>query len=99
MSYYVRPSGRTATFTLLNAKKQKLVEVKGTLKGLEPLMLKNPRPGFSPDYPSYEIITVNGVTEIIEHRQMEPIFYITDDPAVWTELGVSRVPSPPPSNR
>lgn len=99
MSYYVRPSGRTATFTLLNAKKQKLAEAKGTAKGLEPLTLKNPRPGFPPGYPSYEIITVNGVTEIIEHRQMEPIFYITDDPAVWTELGVSRVPSPAPSNR
>lgn len=99
MSYYIRPSGRTATFTLLNTKKQKLAEVKGTQTGLEPLTLKKPRPGFPPGYPSYEIITVNGVTEIVEHRKMEPIFYITDDPAVWAELGVSRVPSPAPSNR
>lgn len=99
MSYYVRPSGRTATFTLLNAKKQKLAEVKGIQAGLEPLTLKKSRPGFPPDYPSYEIITVNGVTEIIEHRQMEPIFYITDDPAVWKELGVSRSSSTAPSNR
>jgi hypothetical protein len=90
MSYYIKPSGRTATFTLLNAKNQKLAEVKGTQTGLEPLMLKNPRPGFPSGYPSYEIITANGITEIIEHRKMEPIFYITDDPAVWAELGVTR---------
>ena len=39
-------------------------------------------------YPSYEVITVNGVIEIIEHRKLEPIFYITDDLAVLKELGV-----------
>jgi hypothetical protein len=89
MNYYVKPSGRTSTFILRDAKKQKLAEVNGTQKGLEPLKLKNPRSGFPPGYPSYEIVTVNGVTEIIEHRQMEPIFYITDDPAVWAELNSS----------
>jgi len=99
MDYYIKLSGHSATFILRDAKGQKLAKVKGTLKGLEPLKLKNPPPGFPPDYPSYAIITVNGVTEIIEHRQMEPIFYIADDPAVWAELGVSRVPSPAPSNR
>jgi len=94
MSYYVKPSGRTSTFILIDAKKQKVAEVSGTQNGLEPLKLKDPRPGFPAGYPSYEIVTVNGITEIIEHRQMEPIFYITDDPAVWAELGASRVPSP-----
>ena len=39
-------------------------------------------------YPSYEIISVNGLTEIIEHRRMEPIFYLTDDPHVKQQLGV-----------
>ena len=87
MSYY---SGRTVTFILRDAKDRKLAEVNGTTKGHEPRTLKNPPPGFPPGYPAYEIITVNGMTEIIEHRQMEPIFYITDDPAVWAELGVSR---------
>ncbi len=33
-------------------------------------------------YPCYAVITVNGVTEVIEHRKMEPVFYVTDDPAV-----------------
>jgi hypothetical protein len=87
MKYYIKPSGRISTFILLNMKRQKLAVVNGTQKGLEPLKLKNTRPGFPPGYPLYEIVTVNGVTEIIEHRQMEPIFYITDDPAVWAELG------------
>jgi hypothetical protein len=99
MDYYVKSSGRTATFILRDMKKRKLAEVKGSQQGLEPLKLKKSRPGAPPSYPSYEIITVNGVTEIIEHRKMEPIFYIIDDPAVWTELGVSHVPSTAPSNR
>lgn len=90
VNYYVKPLGRTSTFILLDAKKRKLAEVNGTQKGLEPLKLKNPRPGFPSGYPSYEIVTVNGITEIIEHRQMEPIFYITDDPAVWAELGAKQ---------
>jgi len=90
MDYYVKSTGRTAKFILKDLKKnEKLAEVNGTLKGLEPLTLKNPRPGFPPGYPSYEIVTVNGITEIIEHRRMEPIFYITDEPAVRAELGLS----------
>jgi len=41
-------------------------------------------------YPSYEIITVGRTTEVIEHRKMEPIFYVTDDPSVLSKLGVSK---------
>ena len=37
-------------------------------------------------YPAYVVITVKGVTDIIEHKKMEPVFYVTDDPAVWKEL-------------
>ena len=32
------------------------------------------------DYPSYHIVTVNGAVELVEHKKMEPIFYISDDP-------------------
>lgn len=88
MNYYVKSTGRTSQFILLDSKKQKFAEVNGTQKGFEPLRLKISRPGFPPGYPFYEIVTVNGTTEIIEHRQMEPIFYITDDPEVRAELGV-----------
>ena len=88
MSYYVMPWGRSAIFTLRDSKKQMRAKLHGKVKGLEPLYLKDPPPGFPPGYPSYEIVTVNGVTEIIEHRKLEPLFYITDNPAVWRELGV-----------
>ncbi len=90
MSYYVKPWGRSATFILRDTKGQIRTKVHGKLKGLEPLQLKHPPPAFPPGYPSYEVITVNGITEIVEHRKMEPIFYITDDPAVWKELGVGQ---------
>ena len=87
MSYYTNASGRTLTFTLRDADKKKIAEVNGTVKGGEPLKLKNQRPGFPDGYPNYEIVTVNGEIEFIEHRKMEPVFYITDDPAVRAELG------------
>jgi hypothetical protein len=90
MSYYVMPWGRSSTFILQNKEGQTLKKVDGKEKGLEPLQLEHPPPGFPPGYPAYEVITVNGTTEIIEHRKMEPIFYITDDPAVWKELGVGQ---------
>lgn len=86
MSYYVRPWGRDATFILRDKKKQILARVDGKEKGLEPLQLKNPPKGFDPGYPAYEVITVRGITEIIEHRKMEPVFYVDDDPAVRKEL-------------
>jgi hypothetical protein len=39
-------------------------------------------------YPSDEALSANGITEIVEHRRMEPTFYISDDPAVRKTLGV-----------
>ncbi|MGA8154421.1 MAG: hypothetical protein WB952_25985 [Terriglobales bacterium] len=90
MSYYVMPWGRTATFILRDKKGQVRTKVKGKVEGLEPIQLKHPPQEFPPGYPSYEVITVNGMTEIIEHRKLEPVFYITDDPAVWKELGVGQ---------
>ncbi len=86
MDYYI---GKTATFKLLDTKKAILVKVDGVVKGTEPLLRKMPQPNFPEGYPAYEIITVNGITDIIEHRKMEPIFYTTDDPAVWAELNES----------
>lgn len=90
MSYYITPWSRSATFILQDKKGQTRTKIKGKERGLEPLQLKHPPPGFPPGYPAYEVVTLNGITEIIEHRKPEPIFYITDDPAVWKELGVGR---------
>jgi hypothetical protein len=88
MSYYSKPWGGSATFILRDTKGQIRTKGAGKVKGLEPFQLKHPPLAFPPGYPSYSVITVNGITEIIEHRKPEPIFYITDDPAVWKELGV-----------
>ena len=38
------------------------------------------------DYPVYEAVVANGITEVIEHKRMEPVFYITDDPAIKNML-------------
>lgn len=87
MDYYSTFSGAEAVFKLY--KKDgffNLKKVSGIPHG--PLKLKNPPPGFPKHYPSYEVITVDGVTDIIEHRKMEPVFYVTDNPAIWKEFGV-----------
>jgi hypothetical protein len=85
MSYYVIPWGRSAQFTLRDKNKQTLEKEGGRMKCLEPFRLRNPPPGFPSGYPSYEAVTINGITEIIEHRKMEPTFYVTDDAAVRKE--------------
>ena len=93
MDYYVLPFGRTATFRLYDSHNQQRIKLSGHMRGDHPLTLKNPPPGFAPGYPTYEVITINGMSDVVEHRAMEPIFYMTDDPAVRQELGV------PASNR
>ena len=90
MSYYVMPWGRNTVFILRDAKGQVRTKVRGKMRGLGPSQLKHPPQGFPSGYPSYEVIAANGITDIIEHRKMEPIFYLTDDPAVWKELGVTQ---------
>ena len=90
MDYYIPPWGRIAVFIMLDKQGHKLAKVTGKQKDYSPNELKNPLLGFPSGYPSYEIITVDGVTDIIEHRKMEPIFYVTDDPNIWKELGVAQ---------
>jgi hypothetical protein len=81
MSYFAWPS---AGFVLQDAKGQTLETVGGKVKCSD-FRMKNPRQGFPPGYPRYTEIVVKGTSEMIEHRKMEPVFYITDDPAVWKE--------------
>jgi hypothetical protein len=85
MSYYVMPWGRSAQFILRDKNERIIKKETGRMRCKEPFQLKNPPQGFPSGYPSYEAITVNGITEIIEHRKMEPIFYVTDDTAVWKQ--------------
>ena len=86
MSLYDSLWGSDVTFILQDRKKQILTKVYGTEKGRGSLYLKHPPQGFPPGYPAYEVITADGITEVIEHKKMEPIFYITDDPVVWREF-------------
>lgn len=65
-------------------------KITGNAKNEKPIQLEKPADGFPKHYPMYQIVTINGVTEVIEHRAMEPIFYITDDPIILKELGVTR---------
>ena len=85
MSYYSYPWGGRAKVTWQDASKHTLKQAEGKVDCNEPFNLKNSPRGAVPGYPTYEPITVNGVTEIIEHRKMEPLFYITDDPVVWKQ--------------
>jgi len=91
LTYYVpliesRP--RSATFRVLDAEGHVVASVSGTLQGGHPLTLE---PSSDPDtYPSYEIVNVNGIAEVIEHRRADDLFYIVDDENVKRRLGVSR---------
>lgn len=90
MSYFDSLWGNDVKFVVLGAREHILY---GKEKDGGPFQLKRPPQEFPPGYPLYEVITINGITEIIEHKKMEPIFYITDDPVVWKELmGVQAVP-------
>ena len=88
MDYWGGPVGRTATFTLRDATGRTISSVIGQLQGKEPLTLEPHGTTGRLPYPRYEIIVASGITEVIEHRRMEPIFYITDDPAIKRKLGV-----------
>jgi hypothetical protein len=90
MCYYIDGNGRSATFVLRGKQNKKLAEVSGLEQGHYPLGIKDPPSGYPQGYPTYEIVSVNGIADVIEHRRMEPIFFINDDPSVWAELGVSR---------
>jgi len=88
MDYWGGPVGRTATVTLRSVGGRTLDSVVATLAGSEPHTLI-PKPATGPiPYPSYEILTANGIVEVVEHRRAEPIFYIVDDPDVKRQLGV-----------
>jgi hypothetical protein len=84
MNYLTVPWS-TAQFILRNKNGHILKKDNGRMRCSGPIKLINPPPGFPSGYPAYEAITVHGITEIIEHRKMEPIFYVTDDPAVWKQ--------------
>ncbi len=88
MDYYIGLEGRTATFILRDESGRQVARVVGHSPGDSPLTVDQAGVANPAPYPLYEIVTVDGITELIEHRRMEPIFYITDDPVVKRKLGV-----------
>jgi hypothetical protein len=93
LDYYISPFGRTCTFSLYDDQTRRLRKVSGSIREQHPLTLKNSSPRFAAGYPSYEVITIEGSIDVVEHRAMEPVFYMTDDRVVREVLGV---PSNPP---
>ena len=92
MTYYISlfADQRRANFVLRDSRGRKLAEVEGEQRGARPFTL-TPAPPTGPfQYPGYEIVTVNGIIEVIEHRRFEGLFYITDDPKVRAKLGVAQ---------
>ena len=90
INYYVRPSGRKAVLILRDKNNRILEKVTGVQQGMEPIKLKQTKAGYPRNRPLYEIITINGKTDIIEHRVRGPVFHMADDPFVWEELGVKQ---------
>ena len=89
MSYYLTPRGYSALFLSQNAAHQTLKKTSGRLGCPAPFQLKHPPAGFPQGYPLYQPVTVDGITEMIEHRRMEPVFYVTDDPAPWKQYAMT----------
>lgn len=85
VDYYVSSSGRRAEFMLRDRNGRVVSRATGTMVGLQPHRLS--RAGAHPKSPYvYEIVIVGEISEVIEHRDMEPVFYINDDPRVRAEL-------------
>jgi hypothetical protein len=74
-----------AKFILRDKNGRKIGMVTGHIKG-NPLYLKNPPQGSEPGFPVYVLIVIDGVTEIMEHKQRGDIISVTDDPGIREEL-------------
>jgi len=84
--YYSMPGGGTAKLVLKDRDGLFAIDkVSGQLRGLKPLQLEN---ASGENDPEYEVMTSEGITDIIGHKGMNDLFYMVDDPAVWKELGV-----------
>lgn len=80
MNYYSWPLLSDARFILRDGNGRIIQKKNGRTKCR--FELENPPLGSPDGYPFYQTITVDGITEIIEHKKMEPIFYVTDDPVI-----------------
>jgi hypothetical protein len=96
MDTYAVP-GSSATFTLRDARGRKLAQVDTKLDEVKPWLTVKEPPEVQYTqysyYPRYDIATAKGASEVIEHREPGPVFYVNDDPAVRARLGLTANPN------
>lgn len=90
MDLYSTFSGGKAVFKLFQKDKTFYIQEYTITTDEQPdirsVQLKSPPKEFQKGYPRYKVVKINGITDIIELRKMEPFFYMTDEPSVWKEL-------------
>jgi hypothetical protein len=81
----------TTQSSLWDSRGHELAQVSAVSQGAISLTKKqNAHGGYDGDpYPLYEVLTVNGVTEVLEYKRMEPVFYVSDDPEVRKKLNLA----------
>ena len=84
MSYYIKPWGRSALFSLQSGNERAIEKISAEVLCEKPFHSAS-LSGSAFNYPAYQVVSADGVTEIIEHKKMEAVFYVTDDPAVWRQ--------------
>ena len=106
MYTYISSLGRSSTFWLLDKNGNTLAKVEAVTEGREFHVFgnakKNAEGGYdhpSEMYPIYEIETANGITEVLEFKRMEPVFYVTDDATVKSKLGLLANPNSLPTEK
>jgi hypothetical protein len=74
--------------SLWDSRGRELAQVRAASKGAISMTKKqNAQGGYDGDpYPLYEALTVNGITEVLEYKRMEPGFYVSDDPEIRAKL-------------
>ena len=82
MDYYISSDGREAVFKLFDKNGLKIEEMTGRLKGLAPIKTADTQS----DRPTYEIITVNGETEVIVHKAKSNIFHIVESAKIIDKI-------------
>ncbi len=85
MSYYSVPWGPNVGFALQDTNGHLIQQVYG--KECFPRFSSDP---FVSHYPHFVPVAVNGTVEIMEHKKMEPIFYVSDNAAVWKQYKANR---------
>ena len=85
MRYYTGLTELTVSFTMRGTDGSLIAERDGRRRDTQPLTIPPTQNG-PLNYPNYAVVTVDGSTEIIEHRTRDNMFFVSDDPAVRAAL-------------